>query len=274
MILHNRDGTPKCSVDPDKGLLSVSDKYKLYHALAPDGTGDFLLRIPNERSQNGQINFEAEKLRFLDKASRRFEQAYQEAKGDPEARVHYDWLFPELFDSFITDSDQGSRQINLLRVRDAGVSDFVPLAKLQAKYCIDAKTCTWILGRFFKLQTFLEHVGSFYVFHADQVILEPKAHRMVYLDWSEDYDVYHWDSVNRAASSMLSWLKFNDTPEEQRFADLLRYFVDETSEMRGEDAHRLLYQHVEEWWGYHYYPFTYFDKDTNTWLQLDTGFTA
>ena len=154
------------AVDPDKGLLSVSDKYKLYHALAPDGTGDFLLRIPNERSQNGQINFEAEKLRFLDKASRRFEQAYQEAKGDPEARVHYDWLFPELFDSFITDSDQGSRQINLLRVRDAGVSDFVPLAKLQAKYCIDAKTCTWILGRFFKLQTFLEHVGSFYVFHA------------------------------------------------------------------------------------------------------------
>ena len=134
----------------------------------------------------------------------------------------------------------------------------MPLAKLQAKYCIDAKTCTWILGRFFKLQTFLEHVGSFYVFHADQVIL----------------DVYHWDSVNRAASSMLSWLKFNDTPEEQRFADLLRYFVDETSEMRGEDAHRLLYQHVEEWWGYHYYPFTYFDKDTNTWLQLDAGFTA
>lgn len=274
MILHSRDGTIKCSVDPEKGLLSVSDKYKLYHAQAPDGTGDFLLRIPNARSQNGQINSEAEKLRFLERASQRIEQVYQEAKGNPEAHVHYDWLFPELFDSFITDSEQDGRQVNLLCVKDAAVSDFIPLTKLQSKYSIDAKTCTWILGRFFKLQTFLEQIGSFYVFHADQVILEPKMHRMVYLDWSENPNAYHGDSVNRAASNMLSWLKFNDTPEEQRFADLLNYLANETTEMRGEDAHKLLYRHVGEWWGYKYYPFTYFDKDIQSWRQLDAGFPA
>ena len=268
LTITDRKGVPRCIFDAIEDRLSVSDQFELYHVREPSGHKDYLLRVPVGRNGSSKMSFEADKLSFMAVASERLEKTYQDYRHDPGVHIHYDWLFPELVDTFISGPEQGNRQMNLLTIRDAAISDFVPMSDLQIRYNIDAKTCAWILGRFFKLQAFLEHVGGIFIFRADQVILEPKAHRMVHLDWSYSDEVYHWDSVNRAAFSMSYWLRLNGTPYEENFRDLLAYFND-SIEMRGEEAYKLLYKNIDEWWGRDYHPFTYFDKERQIWHTLD-----
>lgn len=274
MLLTDRNGAKKCIVNPDQDLLLVAKNYKLYLARKPDEEKTYFLRVPNDRSQNGQMNFEAEMLRHLAKCSEVTEARYAETTGNPDARVHYDWLFPSLEDTFLTGEDQGGRQVNMLGVSDAEVSDFMPLPKLKEAFDVDAKTAAWIIGRLFKLQTFLEDNGGFYNFREDQVIIEPKMHRLVYLGWSDAGEVCNWDSVAKAAQAIRPWVRKNDTPDEDKFIELLEYLSDTELKMDGIRAHRTLYTDITKWWGHAYYPFTYFDKQVGSWRQMDATITT
>ena len=267
--INDKLGAPRCLVgDPQKDLLFVGQGYKLYLASTPDGTKSGFLRLPERRQGNAAMQLEVEKLNFLASASEDTEAAYQKVKNDPDARVHYDWLFPTLVDSFVSNQDQDFRQGNLLGAKDADLRDFFALPKLMSKYKVDAKTAAWILGRFFKMQIFTEEVGIRYNFYPDQVVLEPKMHRMVYLGWYlSDIDA-KWDNVAHASKCILDFVQPDESPGDEAFMKTLE-LLSAANGMTGEQAHRILYATIDKYWGYKYHPFTYFDKKTTTWHRLD-----
>lgn len=266
LILKDRDGIERCSLDPENALLSISSYDKLYRVQAMDSDEELLLRMPNSRFLNGRINLEAEHLRALAQESEKIEAKFAGSGND--GYIHYDWLFPQLVDTFITESEQDFRQANLLAIRDARVSDFVPMVKLM-DYCkIDAKTAAWILGRFFKLQTFTDQTDIHFSFHVDQVLLEPVYHRMVYLGWQDsDGD----DNITLAGKAILDWTISHDIDDEERFIDLLRHFSSMPRGTTGGQAHAELYGFIKKYWGRKYYPFTYYIESDKRWLQSKTS---
>ena len=270
MILKDRDGIERCSLDPENGLLSVSSDDKLYRAKAVDSDEGLLLRMPSSRFLNGRINLEADRLRALAQRSEEIEAEF--AGLGNEGFIHYDWLFPQLVNTFITESEQGFRQANLLTIRDAQISDFVPMVKLM-DYCkIDAKTAAWILGRFFKLQTFIDKTDIRFCLHMDQVLLEPGFHRMVYLGWhytDTDCD----NNIALAGKALLDWTIPHDIDEERRFIDLLRHFSMSPRGIKGQQAHAELYEFIKKYWGRSYYPFTYYVESNKHWLQTEASLT-
>lgn len=273
MILEDREGTSKCLIDPINGLLSKSDLFRLYRAKSLDESQSYLLRIPSDASGNGRMNYEASTLSRLKEISDRTEVEFAEQRKDPDARVHYDWLMPVLVDSFISSEDQGYRQMNLLSIVDGNIEDYVPLSKLIESYKIDVKSAAWVLGRFFKLQSFLEMCDCPLQFRADQVILDPQMHRVVYLDWSSAKGCSWGENIRREAELVLEWIKDGGTEHEDEFRSMLAYLADpqNVASLNGASAHALLYRNIDSWWGHKYHPFTYSDRKTGVWHQVQNA---
>lgn len=271
MILTDEKGAQMCQLDPETGLLSETDWFRLYLAKSLDGAQSYLLRVPTEAYYNGEINLEAFALTHLATCSENIEAEFSKQKKNPNARVHYDWLFPKLAMTFLTGEDQGERQVNLLSIVDGKVEDFVPMAKLMTKYKVDAKTGAWILGRLYKLQSFLEENGGPYNFNVDGVILEPRFHRMVYLGAVRSGEWCDWDvSARNATAAINDWVEFNGTEHEEEFRELLSWFYDKENDHKwtGTEAHRILYDNLEKWWGHKYHPFTYMERESGTWQTI------
>lgn len=269
MILCDRDGVQKCIV-PENALVYKSERYRLYRALSLDEKQSYLLRIPCDAALNGEVNSEAETLKLLKAKSDDLEEKKALVTDGPATRIHYDWLFPQLVDTFILGEDQGYRQANLLSILDGDVADFYPLPKLKNSYFVDAKSAAWILGRFFKLQTFLDDIGVYYKFDPNQVLIEPKYHQVVYIDWTHTSDINHYNNGKLMAKTMLDWLKDNDIDHEADFRKLLTSIKDMPNDnaLDGIGLHRLLYGDIYEWWGCKYYPFTYFDRTSGEWKRV------
>lgn len=269
MILCDRDDVQKCIV-PKNALVYESERYRLYRALSLDEKQSYLLRIPCDVALNVEVNSEAETLKLLKARSDDLEEKKASVTDGPLERIHYDWLFPKLVDTFILGEDQGYRQANLLSILDGDVADFYPLSKLKTTYFVDAKTAAWILGRFFKLQTFLDDIGVYYKFDPNQVLIEPKYHRVVYIGWTRTSDIDHYNNGKLMAKIMLDWLKDNDTEHEADFRKLLTDIagMPDDNVLEGVDLHRLLYGNIQVWWGRKYYPFTYFVSASNEWRRV------
>ena len=268
LLLKDKHGIARCEIaNPAEDLLFQGDGYRIYLASTPNGKETVFLRLPTDRFGNGDMQFEVEKLEFLKKASDEIEVIYQKERKDPKARVHYDWLVPELWDSFITDESQNFRQANLIGIRDAKVRDFFPLPKLTEKYQIDTRSAAWILGRFFKLMTFADEVELGFNFMPDQVVLEPRMHRMVFLGWNLREYSPEWNNVARASKCILEFTLPSETPEDEAFMKNLRFFA-ESRGLSGAEAHRMLYAVIRKYWGISYHPFTYYNRETATWHSL------
>ncbi len=269
MILCDRDGVQKCVV-PENALVYKSERYRLYRALSLDEKQSYLLRIPCDVALNGEVNSEAETLKLLKEKSDDLEKKKALVTDGPVERIHYDWLFPRLVDTFVLGEDQGYRQANLLSILDGDVADFYPLPKLKNSYFVDAKSAAWILGRFFKLQTFLDDIGVYYKFDPNQVLIEPKYHRVVYIDWTHTSDIDHYNNGKLMAKTMLDWLKDNDTEREADFRKLLTDIAEmpDDNVLEGMSLHRLLYGNIRVWWGREYYPFTYFVTASHEWRRV------
>ena len=257
-----------CKLEPELDLVLTSDWFKLYRAKSLDDKQSFLLRVPTDPCWNGEINLEAELLAHYVACCEDIETRYSKAKNNPAARVHYDWLLPQLSMTFITDESQGNRQVNLLTVRDANVEDFIPMAKLVEKYKVDARTAAWILGRLYKLQSFLEDYGGPYNFNVDGVILEPRMHRLVYLGIIRSGEWCDWHtSLRNATTAIHDWVELNGTVHEKDFLEWLEWAGTEDyySYQDATETHKMFYAKLDEWWGHKYHPFTYMERETGAW---------
>lgn len=142
---------------------------------------DCLLQIAPTVSKNINLDKAAYILRSLKDLSDLCDRLYTEKK------IGYDLLFPILFDSFVS-KEQGGRRINILKFKDIDlIEKLVPLSNLleKNKVRISLETSGWIMGRFLKLLGLVHLHNISLSIDSCNVLIEPKTHRTILLDWSE-----------------------------------------------------------------------------------------
>lgn len=235
-----------------KNLVAESDLYRLY--VVNDGSQDLLLRIPTDVSGNGDIEREAFVLEHLSKQSADYEIDFA---VDHDTKLHYDWLFPSLVESFVV-AEQGDRRVNILALLGANVSQVAPLVKFMEVENVDAKTTVWVLGRLLKLQSFVNEIGIDYTFSENEVLIDPHHHQVIYLGWNTAKFEENADprlNIKLATRAVLEWGVENGTEGETEYYKWLTQLAD-TGKRDAFVAFEDLYATARNIWGarkYHPY---------------------
>lgn len=167
------------------GLLATSQGYRLW--LAKELTTDqhCLLQVATSIEANGGIDRAAFLLNRFKATADVFDVAY--AKNHERKHLHYERLYPSLIESFIA-LEQGGRRINALSLADVDdIFRITPLSNLRRKERVrlDPESSAWVMGRLLKLLSFTHGEGvSNRSLTANNVLLDPKQHFAVTLDWS------------------------------------------------------------------------------------------
>lgn len=250
MLLHSEKTTYEvCS------KIAEAPTYRLY--VAKEDSKDLLLRVPLDLDGNGNLEREAFLLDYLSKMSAEYEMEYADTNPGTAKKLLYNWLFPAIVDSFVSE-DQGGRRVNILALSGAEVAHVAPLVKLKAREKIDVKTSAWILGRLLKLQGFANEVGVDYDFSSDEVLLDPKNHKVIYLGWAAarmDDDVDPRPNIRAAAQSILDWTAANGTADEDQYLELVRDLA-KSGRRTALEAHQDFYALIRSLWGSQYHPYT------------------
>jgi hypothetical protein len=172
--------------------VANSDSYRVY--LCSSGSEQYLLQIASDIKDNGGLDRTAYTLRELKRISDLLEARHTERY--PNEKIHCDWLFPTIFESFIS-SEHNKRRINILAFADIDAIDkMAPLSNLLAKdkVRISLETSAWIMGRLLKLLSFIHQEGiSIQLLSGNNILIEPEKHRMILFDWSTAY--FHQKAV-------------------------------------------------------------------------------
>lgn len=264
-----KPGDEAISIVP-KDILAETDSYKLYLGRGENTAEAMLCRVVKDKALNGKMFAEYRLLGKLKELSDDLETERIARQGDDGRKIHYDWLFPVCEQSFSA-TELDCRRVNVFRILDASMDDFIPFAKLRASVKVDAKSAAWVLGRFLKLQAFLDESKSCHCFdfNPDMVLVAPKTHRVVYLGWFDELvrggdrsagrsELISRLNINRMFDAINSWVEKNDEPGEDEFLNWLNESLDRF--MSGFEAHVAYYNFLDELWGCGYHPFT-FNKD-------------
>ena len=165
--------------------VAETGTYRLY--LCRDKAGrQCLLQIAVAVGNNGGLQRTAYVLKELERRADELEKEYARVKTDPKAMLNYEFGFPELVDSFVS-QEQGARHINILAFRNVeDVSSMVPLTNITAKdrLRVDERTSAWIMGKLLKLLAFAFSEGFSVDPTGNNVLIEPKLHYVLIFDWS------------------------------------------------------------------------------------------
>lgn len=244
-------------------LLAETEHYRLYLGRGENTADAFLCRVVKNQTLNGVAFLEQKTLKRLADLSEDLEQARIAKQGDDGKKIHYDWLFPVCEQSFSATQLNG-RRINVLSIRDAELDGFIPFSKLKAEVKVDAKSAAWVLGRFLKLQAFLDEDKKCrdLVFDPDMVLISPKKHRVVYVGWFDELvrkdnrsGPASKNNIYRMFDVIYSWVEKNDEPGEDEFLEWLKKFSGLLS--NGFEAHVSYYDFLNRLWGSGYHPFTF-----------------
>lgn len=251
--------------------VAYNPTYRLYLCRDVASGGGHLLQIATERVSNGGLERAAFILNALMRASRYQDKKYAE---DHEGHVlHFDRLFPEVIETFIS-PEQQDRRVNILAFTDVpDVARLLPLSNLKSKdrLRIDPKTNAWILGRILKLLTLVHSEGiAVRNLGSNNVLLEREKHFAIVLDWSSAWmhqhstpteDVIH--DIAQAAQAAYDALGNVDEGNyvydeaDARYIDLLRQIKDEkTWRKTAVDTHAVFYDTVRSIWPTEFHPFT------------------
>lgn len=201
-----------------------------------------------------------------------------------QQRLHYDWLFPVVTESFCC-MEQGGRQVNILEIPDASLDDMTSLAGIpNKKMRLDLRSSAWIVGRMLKLQSLLCLAAVSASIGMSKFLIAPEHHRLVMLDWGDSAicKTVDWESSNlnvaRAGIMGLRLIGATSTEDEWQYPYALENASDEIyiqclrdmaalrAGYRGEYiwenrsmrtiAHFKFYETVDCLWGRKYHPFT------------------
>lgn len=162
-------------------LVAKSDNSNFY--ICSDGKSKYFLQIAASVEQNAKIDFSAYVLKELKRISDIYEERFR--SRFPDECLNYDWLFPTVVNSFLPD-DQGNRMANVLAINNGdSVEQMVPLSNIlkRDRKIIDLATSVWIAGRLLKLLVLAHDQCISPVIDSDNIIIEPKKHHVVVLDW-------------------------------------------------------------------------------------------
>lgn len=98
--------------------------------------------------------------------------------------LHYDWLFPQVYDAFLA-PEQGNRRVLILDFPDANLASGIPLMQIeQNNLRVDLKTSAWMMGRILKLLSFLQESDIWVSTAGEEYFFVPDQHRLMVLDYS------------------------------------------------------------------------------------------
>ena len=254
-------------------LVADNGVYRIYLCEEMASERQCLLQVATETKHNGALDRSAYLLRELARVSEVVDAAYAASKSNPDKRLGYDKLFPELVDSFIS-LQQGERRLNVLAFRNVkDVSDMVPLANLASKdrLRVDLRTSAWIMGRLLKLLGLVHNEGiAARNLSGGNILLEPAKHYAVVFDWStaqlysgEVPKEERAEDIKQAARVVIAALGGQVVdgyiPD---IHDAVRPYTDyllrlaEGHESNAEKAHHKFYELVDGLWERKYYKFT------------------
>lgn len=255
-----------------KKVIGEAQKFRIYLGEKDNGE-QFIVKIANSFDDGAVL---AEEAKFFMKLT-----SFQEELADIEAKLQleksrYDLLFAKLSASYLATANDLSR-VNAFEIPEANLNEVAPLAKFFHEIEIDARSSVWLLGRFFKFYCFAENIRfangetavEYPIFSADDYLIGPKNHRLVYYNYSgSTLDVLANDYIKKITKFISEWTVFKDDDEaEAKYHRLLDDFA-ANGRRTAEDAHRELYELVKEIWGIHYYPFTYRERGTIIWKNV------
>ncbi|QQS21486.1 hypothetical protein IPM09_03090 [Candidatus Saccharibacteria bacterium] len=249
--------------------LAHTTSHRLY--ICKDGTGNLrLLQIAVTRGANGGLGRGAYILGQLTAESQRLDTLYA-TKHDGK-HLHYDRLFPELVESFVSPT-QDKRRVNILAFTDVtDVASLVPFSNLRTRdqVRLDLKTSAWVMGRLLKLQTFVHAQGvGIRAIRSDNILLDPSKHFAIVLDWSSarmyqqaiEREGAMSDIASAASAVMASiggtshGVSYELDEAEVRYVALLRQLGD-GAVTDAITAHSQFYELVRDIWPNEFHPFT------------------
>lgn len=248
-----------------KNLIGQSSKFRVYLGHRDDGQ-KVIVKIAKTFDNNNILAKDAKVFNSL----KAFESHLRDLSD--QHNVNYNLLFAQLLSSSMEPS-QDDRRINVFLLPEIDLDTVMPLAKLSAQMEIDARSSVWIIGRLLKFYGIFELMKTandadacnYPIFNSGDYFIGPEVHRLIYYNVSDEItDAYATDIIKMISKYMLSWMVFDDTVENQKYANLLEDFSKYGRDTASK-AHKDLYDLVREVWGIHYYPFTYRTKDSIDW---------
>lgn len=254
-----------------KKRIGESSKFRIYLGERGDQHEEVVLKVAKTFEDGVILSKEAGIFTslgaFVDEITR-----LEEGSGAGNT-ANYGQLLAHLESSFM-EPTQSDRMINVFSFPDTTMSELTPMAKLYKSTEIDPRTSVWILGRLFKLYGFYElikedGIPSYPHFRADDYLIGPTKHRLIYYNCSEmTADVVAYDFVREITNFIISWLPASMDEKDQIYRDLLHDFsINGRKKCR--EAHKDLYEVVNDLWGIQYHPFTYRERDTLNWKNIE-----
>lgn len=258
-------------VEVDK-LIGESSKFRVYIGHMNDGK-QAILKVA-KTFEDGKVL--VEDARVLNEL-KNFELHLRETMQAPCAdAANYDLLFAKLMSSSMEESQQ-DRRINIMTIPETDLDSITPMSKLTAQTEVDVRSSIWVLGRLLKFYGLFEIMRvannddacKYPKFSENDYLIGPRHHRVVYYNYSgEIYDVYAKEIVSKITQSILGWTVFDGSQESLRYQSLLASFANDGRQTAAE-AHKELYDLVRELWGIGYWPFTYRQRGTTMWKNIE-----
>jgi len=168
-------------------MVAKNSRYRLYNCTDEDGR-ELLFQVAADSSHNGEISRNAWVLSRLAKRSDEIEAEYAATQtgADWVVPLNYKLGFPEVHDSFITQT----KQVNILGFRNVpSVKSMIPVIKIwKDSLRVDLRTSAWMAGKLLKLLVFT-HDHRFQVgdgqISGNNLLIEPDEHYILIFDWSK-----------------------------------------------------------------------------------------
>lgn len=259
-------------VDYEVGaMVSQTSAYRWYLCEQISDGRQCMLQVAVGVEHNGGLERAAFVLNKLRESSDFLEKEY--AKKGGEKKLSYERLFPEVVAGFVPEG-QGGRRVNILAFAEIDdVTSLVPLSNLRERdnLRVSLTSSAWVMGRLLKLLGFTHAEGvAVRVLGGNNILLEPKNHYAVVLDWSstrrysgEIPGAVRKQDIASAALGVFAAIGGNPATGEftypcddtdRRYVEFL-WSLASSRQSSAERAHEQFYELVESLWGREFRPF-------------------
>ncbi len=255
--------------------VGYSKRYKLYICISCSSKEEYLLQISTTEEYNEDLDRSAYILKELKRLSDETEAEYAKVKTDPKSVLNYDFGFPRLVESFIS-QEQGDRRINILAFRAIkSIKKLVPVFNITKddKMRVDLRTSAWMMGKLLKILLFIHNEGiSVGRPEGGNILIVPEEHFILFFDWSLAFIYPEKDipkdikikEISSSASAIVEVIGGNletkSFPQDydeggEVYLDFILKLASGGSADAGK-SHKEFYELVDSIWEKGFYPFT------------------
>jgi hypothetical protein len=254
--------------------LAVASHFNLYQCILNSGQLG-VIKVAASQSDNQALDREALMLKTM------YDEAHKiETEKKSGQLYNYHLFFPELIESFISES-QNNRRINILGfpdvIKDVGQLTSVSNIIEKDQEYVDPKTGAWFLGKTLKVAGFSHMLGiSNSLYSGGNILLECDKHGVIVFDWTQAImypDGIVPEYVRKQEVSQIACLaidlmagdqKTGFLPESDQLTnDKFEQMVYQLALGKIDDAavaHDQFYELIWDLWGHKFHPYTSFAR--------------